>query len=218
MDRKRFFASLESYFERTLAEHGATPKGVDWNSAQAQELRFGQLMGVLAGDDPFSLVDYGCGYGALVPYLRRRGLDFSYQGFDVSERMVAHARGLHERAGVTFTTSDRELEPADYAVASGVFNLRMDIDDEAWTAYALQTIESLDALCERGFAFNMLTMYSDRDRMRPDLYYGDPALYFSYCKERFSRNVALLHDYDLYEFTIIVRKSDASAPAPAARG
>ncbi|MBM3138043.1 MAG: class I SAM-dependent methyltransferase, partial [Chloroflexi bacterium] len=29
---------------------------------------------------------------------------------------------------------------------------------------------------------------------------------FDYCKVNFSKNVALLHDYKLYDFTIIVRK------------
>ena len=42
--------------------------------------------------------------------------------------------------------------------------------------------------------------------MRPDLYYADPGLFFDDCKRRFSRNVAILHDYDLYDFTVIVRK------------
>jgi hypothetical protein len=42
--------------------------------------------------------------------------------------------------------------------------------------------------------------------MRADLYYADPAQVFDYCKRRFSPNVALLHDYGLYEFTILVRK------------
>ena len=42
--------------------------------------------------------------------------------------------------------------------------------------------------------------------MRPDLYYADPCELFDRCKRRYSRNVALLHDYDLYEFTILVRK------------
>jgi len=41
---------------------------------------------------------------------------------------------------------------------------------------------------------------------RPDLYFGDPLLYFDFCKRNFSRNVALLHDYGLYDFTILVRK------------
>jgi hypothetical protein len=56
-----------------------------------------------------------------------------------------------------------------------------------------------------GMAFNMLTAYADRERMRTDLYYADPHKYFDLCRERYSRNVALLHDYDLYEFTIGVR-------------
>jgi hypothetical protein len=52
----------------------------------------------------------------------------------------------------------------------------------------------------------MLTSYSDPERMRPELYYGDPRFFFDRCKRDYTRNVALLHDYDLYEFTIIARK------------
>jgi len=47
--------------------------------------------------------------------------------------------------------------------------------------------------------------------MRPDLYYADPRLYFDYCKRNFSRHVALLHDYGLWEFTVIVRYEAAEA-------
>jgi hypothetical protein len=42
--------------------------------------------------------------------------------------------------------------------------------------------------------------------MRPDLFYADPAEVFEYCRKRYSRSVALLHDYPLYEFCILVRK------------
>jgi hypothetical protein len=42
--------------------------------------------------------------------------------------------------------------------------------------------------------------------MRDDLYYADPLFFFDYCKTRFSRFVTLIHDYPLYEFTILVRK------------
>ena len=46
----------------------------------------------------------------------------------------------------------------------------------------------------------------DADRMQGYLYYADPCALFDRCKRCYSRNVALLHDYDLYEFTILVRK------------
>jgi hypothetical protein len=61
------------------------------------------------------------------------------------------------------------------------------------------------ALSVRGVAFNMLTAYSDPGHMRADLYYADASFYFDYCMRRFPRRVALLHDYDLYEFTILIR-------------
>lgn len=157
-----------------------------------------------SGDGRFSLNDYGCGYGALATYLDREGADVDYRGFDVSERMVEEARRLHPER--TFTTRADALEPADYTVASGVFNLRLEVDDEAWRRYVLGVLEAIDAVSTRGFAFNMLTSYSDPDRMRPDLYYADPGFFFDHCKRSFARNVALLHDYDLYEFTIVVRK------------
>ena len=85
-------------------------------------------------------------------------------------------------------------------------NLKLEADEETWTRYVLDQIAKLDALGENGFAFNMLTSYSDAEKRRPDLYYGDPCFFFDHCKRAFSRDVALLHDYGAWEFTIIVRK------------
>ena len=55
-----------------------------------------------------------------------------------------------------------------------------------------------------GFSFNLLTSYVDWEE--DHLYYGDPGVFFEYCKRKHSRFVTLLHDYPLYEWTIAVRK------------
>jgi len=55
-----------------------------------------------------------------------------------------------------------------------------------------------------GFAFNCVSHYVDY--RVPTLYYADPLRFFDHCKRRYSRFVSLLHDYPLYEFTILVRK------------
>ena len=138
--------------------------------------------------------------------MSRNGYDARYRGFDVSAAMLEYARRAHEDAPrVVFTDREDELEPVDFTVASGIFNVRLHVTDEDWREYVEATLEKLAALSTRGFAFNMLTSYSDADKMRPDLYYGDPRWFFDHCKRRYSRNVALLHDYGLYEFTMIVR-------------
>jgi hypothetical protein len=67
-------------------------------------------------------------------------------------------------------------------------------------------LHHFNELSRKGFASNFLTGYSDAEKMRADLYYADPLSLFDYCKRNFSKNVALLHDYRLYDFTILVRK------------
>ncbi|HAI76542.1 MAG TPA: SAM-dependent methyltransferase, partial [Microscillaceae bacterium] len=59
---------------------------------------------------------------------------------------------------------------------------------------------------DQGFAFNALTSYSDLEFRKQELYYSDPLYLFDYCKKNFGKNVALLHDYNQYDFTIIVKK------------
>lgn len=204
-------ADSADYYSGRFAEHGAQPRGVDWNDEASQTLRFRQLLDVVVGpnDEAFSITDYGCGYGALVAHLTTAGRPFSYQGFDVAESLLRRARELYAGDDRTFVAEEEQLQPTEYAVASGVFNVKQRADADEWTEYVVATLRRLDTLATRGFAFNMLTSYSDREKMRPDLYYGDPCFYFDLCRRAFSRHVALRHDYGLWEFTVIVRSEPA---------
>ena len=196
-----------AYYEAKLRAHGATPAGMDWNSQASQELRFGQLVRLWEDEPQAGIVDYGCGYAALATYLRGRGHRGPYVGFDVSAEMIQAAGGHVAALGECRVTSQRaELTPTDYAVASGVLNVKQQASDAAWASYVHETIADLAALGGRGFGFNALTLYSDAEKRRPDLYYADPLELFDHCKRTYSRFVTLLHDYPLYEFTILVRR------------
>jgi len=199
---------VASYYTQKIREHGATARGVDWNSEASQTLRFEQLLRVANGAAEFSLNEIGCGYGALVDHLRRGGSKFRYHGVDLSADMVAAAQVRHgEAPGVSFAVGAAPDAARDYCVASGIFNVRLETSDADWLSYVLATLDTMHQYSVLGFAFNALTLYSDADRMRPDLYYADPLRLFDHCKRFHSRNVALLHDYGLYEFTILVRKN-----------
>jgi hypothetical protein len=91
-------------------------------------------------------------------------------------------------------------------VASGIFNVKLDTSNEDWKEYILNTLSKLNQLSSIAFSFNILTSYSDKEYMKDYLYYADPCFLFDYCKKNFSKNIALLHDYNLYEFTILVKK------------
>jgi SAM-dependent methyltransferase len=200
---------LDAYFTEKLETYGPTPKGIDCNGAPAQLARFMELVRVINPAKPFTVIDYGCGYGAMFDFLNARGWQFEYYGVDLIERMVITGREVHKDfPNAHFTTDEKELPVADYLVAQGIFNIKLESPYNEWQEMIIDTLPRMNALCSKGFSFNMLTKYSDADRMaeRPDLFYGDPLFFFDFCKRNFSRNVALLHDYGLYDFTIIVRK------------
>ncbi len=197
---------VKSYFDKRIQEHGASPRGADWNSEASQQVRFDQLLKIVELDS-FSILDYGCGTGALADYLLKKGFHADYYGFDVLESAIRIAQqnhaGQHQR---TFFAGEDQLPECDYTVASGIFNYRGEQSYEDWTNYVVSLLHRFHRLSRRGFASNFLTKYSDADRMRSDLYYADPLYLFDYCKITFARNVALLHDYRLYDFTLLVRK------------
>ena len=198
---------VEAYYSAKLAAHGPTARGVDWNSAESQQLRFRQLLKVCDDTASFTLNDYGCGYGALADYLREGGVSCCYSGFDISPRMIDKAKELHPgTVDTSFVGEEWLLSLADYTIASGPFNVKLETTVADWEKYILEILGAIDKISRRGFAFNMLTKYSDVKLMRPDLYYADPLIFFDHCKTHFSRFVTLLHDYPLYEFTILVKK------------
>jgi SAM-dependent methyltransferase len=206
----RVRTKLNQYFSEKLEQFGATAKGVDYSGELAQRARFAELAKIITNPaERFSVLDYGCGYGALFDFLNAYGWQFDYYGVDLIDEMVVAAKEAHRQfPDVTLTTDEKEIPIVDYLMAGSIFNNKLDVPAADWCGFVVKSLHHMNGLCLKGFSFNMLSAYSDQDRMeqRPDLFFGDPLFFFDLCKRSFSRNVALLHDYGLYDFTILVRK------------
>ena len=206
-NKNEMLTEIADYYSGKLAEHGETARGVDWNGEDSQTLRFEQLCRIAEVGSHYSVNDVGCGYGALYDYLIQRNDVISYLGIDISKDMVKAASERFKGQGAArFIVSNEPDKIADYSVASGVFNVRLGRSDAEWRVYLEEILDILDKTSSKGFSFNCLTSYSDKPKMHDYLYYADPCELFNLCKQRYSKNVALLHDYNLYEFTILVRK------------
>ena len=204
----KILENINHYYTDKIKIYGATPKGVDWNGEESQFVRFEQLSKII-NKDIFSINDIGCGYGKYFEYLQNRFLNFNYYGFDLSQEMIKNAKSLYSNKGGGFMQVDnlKNIEKADYSVASGIFSVKMEHNESEWLSYILATLEEMNEKSIKGFSFNMLTKNSEKEYMRDNLYYADPLFIFDYCKRNFSKQVALLHDYGLYEFTILVKKN-----------
>jgi SAM-dependent methyltransferase len=198
-----YLAPIVRDYEEILAAHGATPPGVGMHDERDHRLRFEKLTTLIEDGNGGTIADLGCGYGALYSYLREAGIRVDrYIGYDISGAMLAEARRrVPEGEFVLASAIDRDV---DFAFAGGIFNVRMQIDDAEWLRHVDATLDNMNEFAKRGFAFDLLSIYVDY--RNPLLYYGDPCRFFDRCKRRYSRKVALLHDYPLYEWTILVRK------------
>ena len=97
--------------------------------------------------------------------------------------MVRRARRQWgHRAGARFVVGTTSPRVADYAIASGIFNVRLRQPPDRWTAFIARTLADMAATSRRGFAANFM---APRDRAEDEetaLYRSAPAPWIDYCE------------------------------------
>jgi len=204
---------IANLYEENLTNYGQASKSVGWKDEASQILRFEKLAQVIdtrAAVSGITVNDLGCGYAAMFQYLKELSSTSvtRYHGYDISEKMLTAAKqAVGDDPRAVFVRSSEITEEADYSFVSGTFNVKLEASDELWTKHILDAVSNLAVKSRCGFAFNLLSSYVDWKQ--ENLYYGDPFKFFDFCKRNISRYVSLLHDYPLYEWTILVRKGSA---------
>jgi len=201
---------VATYYADKLAKHGVNARGVDWNGEASQIQRHRQFLRLFGDERGASILDLGCGYGDFLRFMREERYYGQYTGYDVAPEMIDAARRLHGEADDRrWRVAAVPNETADYAIASGVLNVKGNVSVTDWVDYVRETIDILSRAGLRGFAFNVLTSPSDPARRRQDLYYADPIEMLAWCLRRYGHSIALLQDYGLWEFTILIRRPPA---------
>tara|TARA_B100001287_G_C22506164_1_gene445991 strand:+ start:48 stop:668 length:621 start_codon:yes stop_codon:yes gene_type:complete len=199
---------ISNLYSGNLTKHGDQSKAVGWPTADSQELRFEKLTQVIPEmEGSFSVNDYGCGYGAHLEYLLQKQYSVAaYNGYDLSEKMLSKSKKrLKDFNGdLKLINSSNISTLADFTFVSGTFNVRFESTYDEWKKFIEETLHMINESSKFGFSYNLLSKYVDWEESH--LFYGDPCYWFDYCKKNFSRQVTLLHDYPLYEWTILVRK------------
>lgn len=192
------------YYSARVRRYGATPLGVDWTCVPTQQLRFVQLLKVVRGPAPFSIHDLGCGYGALLDFMRTkwRASDFEYVGTDVSAAMIHAARQQHLRKHhVRFDTAQAVMPQADYTVASGVFNVKLESSRSAWEALVKRSLKAMAAASRLGLAVNFIES-SPGVSMPPQLYRTRAERWSRFCEDELGFSTQVVRGYGLREFTL----------------
>lgn len=137
------------FYHASIAQYGLDARGVHWHSAQAQEIRFKQLLALLPWDVK-EIVDAGCGFGDLYRYMndQQRG-SIGYIGLDALEVMVQEAQ---IRTGKMIYQCDILTDPlveGDFYLCSGALNILTHYE-------AHRFIQRCYDASKRGVIFNFL--------------------------------------------------------------
>lgn len=202
-------AGIEQYYTRKVTTHGATPLGADWSCVPTQEMRFVQLLKLCNFGAHTTLNDVGCGYGALLAFLakRHRSRKIDYLGVDLSPSMIAQAQRLwNKRTDTAFAVGSLCTRVADYSVASGIFNVKLNQPEELWERFIAKTLADLHSTSRHGFAVNFLAPAPTDTPHIPELYRVPPDTWAAHCSHTFKAQVEVIGNYGMREHTLLVRK------------
>jgi len=199
MDPADRAAYVERY-ERRLREHGRSPEALGWGKPGREHVRFEVMAEVIEEVGAESVLDVGCGFGDLHDFLRARGWAGRYRGIDIVPGLLKEARGLDvELADV----SSYRGEPVDVAVASGVFNARLDGEDNR--EHITRSVTRMFELSRRAVCVDFMSTHVDFEH--PDAWHTDPAWALALARS-LSKRFRLRHDYMPFEFALAVYRDD----------
>jgi len=204
---KEVSRTLMTHYAESFREHGCSPQGVDWGPRPADHvLRLDRMLAVMlpgdkAGDRP-SILDVGCGYGALLDRVKERHIGLEYTGVDVCAEMVDAARERHPSAAwrVVDLAELQDQPTFDYVVCNGILTQKLNVGIKDMDHFAQDAIRKMFTLCRRGIAFNVMSTHVNF--MTDRLYYRNPIELLSWCMCELSPHARLDHAYPLYEYTI----------------
>ncbi|MCX7988192.1 MAG: class I SAM-dependent methyltransferase [Thermodesulfovibrio sp.] len=111
------------FFTKRLIHFKNSPESVGWTRA-GQRLRYEEVLKLIEPSCK-SLLDFGCGKGDFLGFLKEKKINCQYTGIDINPSLIELANKIYPEAD--FYVKDIEKESLerdfDYTISIGVFNL-----------------------------------------------------------------------------------------------
>jgi SAM-dependent methyltransferase len=197
------------WYEDNVRRYGYDHRSLGFGQRESQKKRFEAVLRHGALHDK-SVLDAGCGFGDLLPFLRARGVRPRYSGIDICPPMIERCHQRFPASARRFVVGDvLDHRPAgryDHVVASGLFGLNVPGARER----IKPTLDRLFSWCRVGLVVNFLSGHT-RKPARARLYV-DPGEMLEYALS-LTPAVRLDHSYLPNDFTLHLYRRPAWASA-----
>lgn len=189
MVTKQVKEALTEHYRELFRTHGAVAAGVQ-GSDEGMIGRFEQLAKV-ADLSEQSVLDLGCGYGGMYPFLKQINQKMNYKGIDLVPESIEYAAQTYGDAKweCRDILENPLTEEFDWVLICGVFNNSMpnpteflkELTTAAWKASV------------KGMAFNFISKHVNV--VHQEMSYHDPLEVFEFCRANLSNKVTMAHHY-----------------------
>ncbi len=191
---------LVSFYSKNLMLHGDRPEALRW-SPVGQRMRYRVMLDIVPELNGKKVLDYGCGKGDLLGFLKEEGIDAEYAGVDINPDLIALAGKKHPEA--VFRVADIEEdtftdERFDLVFVCGVFNNRVEGVEDSMKNVLVKLFDRT----EEALALNALSSHSDYKGA--ELNYTSPEELADFVSKNLTPHFVLRQDYLPGDFTIFL--------------
>ncbi|MDC1004968.1 methyltransferase domain-containing protein [Opitutales bacterium] len=197
---------LQDHYRKTFIKHGTTSKGVDWGDnewiTKQRQAKMLEVINQVKDESKVSLLDVGCGYGALADLVHERNLNISYTGIDLVDEMVSAAQKRHPKFNfISGDIMNLKLEKYDYVTCNGILTQKLNTSNLAMNHFAQVLIKKIFNICRNGVAFNIMSTFVNFQEN--NLYYRNPSELMAWCMSEVTPRIRFDSTYEpWYEYTI----------------
>ncbi len=185
---------LIQFYDRHLKDFGDTPQATRW-TPEGQLRRYETFLRIAGDFSGKKILDFGCGKGDFLGFLKSKGLSVNYCGIDINENLIELAKKKYPRTdffAMDIEETSLEME-FDIVFICGVFNLRIAGIEESMK----NILKKLYKLCRKAIHANFLTYYVPQRDV--ELFYIKPEDILHFAIMELSRNISLIHEKeDIY--------------------
>jgi len=190
-------SKVRNFYNKRLAKIGNDIKSIGWGSKKNQFLRF-ELLTRNINLNNKKILDFGCGFGDLYIFLKKKFKYINYNGYDISNAIILNNKNKFSK--INFFGEIKLIEKYDYIICSGVFSLRT----KYTKFYFIKLINFLFARTHKGLMINFLSKKT-KHKLKKNYYYSTKEIInftskFENCK------ILVYENYSLDEFTIHLLK------------
>lgn len=196
--------SIELFYPKYYKNSKNDSEIVGWSSKKEQIKRFEILLNI-GFEDGETVLDFGCGLGALYEYMNNHYDDFNYIGVDINQEFIDKCKKKYPKIKFKKINDIADINfKYDWFIASGAFTVYTPIKD------MIKTIKTAFEQVKYGVSINFLDdKYAKNSDLEAIRGYNKKEVYKLFLNEFKEFHTVELHDdYVDNDFTIYIKKKE----------